>query len=100
MVGFHARPNVELAPLTSARGSAIPKKAADRATPSVHGFLPGTPGRAARYHRGLLIDSVKAGNMMLKLTLILVSSLPLASTEWGSQDGNMRRVPSSTLTTT
>ncbi len=38
--------------------------------------------------------------MTLKLTLILVSSLPLASTEWGSQDGNMRRVPSLTLTTT
>ncbi len=38
--------------------------------------------------------------MMLKLALILVWSLPLASTEWGSQDGNMRRVPSLTLTTT
>ena len=38
--------------------------------------------------------------MTLKLTLILVSSLLLASTEWGSQDGNIRRVPSLTLTTT
>ncbi len=38
--------------------------------------------------------------MKLKLTLILVLSLPLASTEWGSQDGNKRRVPSLTLTTT
>ncbi len=38
--------------------------------------------------------------MMLKLTLILVSPLVLASTEWGSQDGNMRRVPSLTSTTT
>ena len=34
--------------------------------------------------------------MMLKLTLILVSSLPLTSIEWCSQDGNMRRVPSLT----
>ena len=34
--------------------------------------------------------------MRLKLTLILVSSLALASTEWGSQDGNRRRVPSLT----
>ena len=38
--------------------------------------------------------------MNLKLVPILVLSLPLASTEWGSQDGNMRRVPSLTLTTT
>ncbi len=59
-----------------------------------------SPERVFRYHRGLLILSVQAEIMMLKPTLILVSSLPFASTEWGSQDGNMRRVPSLTLTTT
>ena len=40
-----------------------------------------SPNRVFRYHRGLLILSVKAESMMLKLMLILVSSLPLASTE-------------------
>ena len=38
--------------------------------------------------------------MRLKLMLILSSSLALASTECSSQDGNISRVPSVTLTTT
>ncbi len=59
-----------------------------------------SPDHVFRYHRGLLILSVLAEGMTLKLTLILVLSLPLASTEWGSQDRNMRRVPPLTLTTT
>jgi len=45
------------------------------------------------YQSGLLIFSAYAENMMLKLMLILVSSLQLASTECANQKGNTRRVP-------
>ena len=42
------------------------------------------------YRSGWLIFSEKAENISLKLTLILVSSLPPASTECANQVGNMR----------
>ena len=46
-------------------------------------WKPGKPlaFQPSSYHKGLLTLPVKAENMMLKLTLIRNSSLPLASTE-------------------
>lgn len=55
---------------------------------------------AVDYHSGLLRFSVNEENMMLKLMLILSSSLVFASTECRSQDGKTSSVPFFTRTTT
>ena len=52
------------------------------------------------YQSGLLILSENEENMTLKLILILGLPLLLGSTECGNQEGNTRRSPFFTLTTT
>ena len=52
------------------------------------------------HQSGLLKLSANEENMTLKLILILGLPLLLGSTECGNQEGNTRRSPSFTLTTT
>ena len=52
------------------------------------------------HHRGLLSLCANEENMTFRLTLILSSALMLMSTECSKYDGNIKRVPLVTLTTT
>ena len=62
--------------------SAIPANVGDGPARSINAaHAPARVGAAAAHHSGLLRFSVNEENMMLKLILILSSSLALASTE-------------------